>query len=108
MQSDPTAGEAAALLAAIVANQPTALEGAPVTPGAADAEQAGLAYRPNRARFDAAMRWLIDNEMLERDQEAEALLIHAKGLPDYDYGRAFRITDRGRGLLKQHAGGAGA
>jgi hypothetical protein len=52
-------------MAAIVANQLTALEGAPFTPGAADAERAGLEYHPNRARFDAAMGWLIDNEMLE-------------------------------------------
>ena len=110
MQIDPTAKVAAALIAAIVANQPTALEGAPFTPGAADAQRAGLDldYQPNRARFDAAMRWLIDNEMLERDKEAEALLIYAKGLPDYDYGRAFRITEHGRALLRQRAGEAGA
>jgi hypothetical protein len=108
MQSYRTAGDAATLLAATVANQPTALEGAPFTPGAADAERAGLEYHNNRARFDAAMWWLIDNEMLERDEKAEALLIHVKGLPDYDYGRAFRITERGRALLQQHAGGAGA
>ncbi len=95
-------------MAAIVANQPTALEGVPFSPGAADAQRAGLEYHPNRARFDAAMRWLIDNELLERDEEAEALLIHVKGLPDYGYGRAFGITERGRALLQQHAGGAGA
>jgi hypothetical protein len=108
MQSDPTAGDAAALMAAIVANQPTALEGAPFTPGPADAERVGLEYHPNRVRFDAEMRWLIDNELLERDEEAEALLIHVKGLPDYHYGRAFRITERGRALLRQRAGEAGA
>ncbi len=106
MQSARAAGDAAALMAAIVANQPTALEGAPFTPNAADAERARLEYHPNRARFDAAMRWLIDNEMLERDEQAEALLKHAKGLPHYDYGRAFKITERGRALLVQ-AGGAG-
>ena len=108
MQSDQTAGDAAALMAAIVANQPTALEGAPFTPGAADAERVGLEYHPNRARFDAAMWWLIDNEMLERDQEGEVLLIHVHGLPDYDYGRAFRITERGRAWLQQQAGAAAA
>ncbi len=108
MQTDRSARDAAALFAAIVANQPTVLEGAPSTPGGADAERAGLEYHPNRARFDAAMRWLIDNEMLERDAEAEALLMHVKGLPHYDYGRAFRITELGRALLLQHAGGAGA
>jgi hypothetical protein len=111
MQSDRTArADAVALLAAIVANQPTALEGAPFTPGVADAQRAGLDldYHPNRARFDAAMRWLIDNELLERDEETEGLLIHVKGLPHYDYGRAFRITERGRALLQQRAGEAGA
>src|SRR5215212_2945250 len=108
MQSDQTAGDAAALMAAIVANQPTALEGAPFTPGAANAERAGLEYHPNRARFDAAMWWLIDNEMLERDQEGEVLLIHVHGLPGYDYGRAFRLAEPGRAPLEQHARAAGA
>src|SRR5215212_5465196 len=107
MQSNRTAGDAAALLAAIVANQPTAWEGAPFTPGVADAQRVSLEYHPHCARFDAAMRWLINNELLERDEEAEALLTHVKGLPHYDYGRAFRITERGRALL-QRTGGAGA
>jgi hypothetical protein len=44
MQSDRSARDAATLLAAIVANQPIALEGAPFTPGVADAQRAGLDF----------------------------------------------------------------
>ena len=47
------------------------------------------------------MRWLVDNDMLERDEEAERLLGKGEGLPDYDFGSAFRITDSGRELLEE-------
>ena len=47
------------------------------------------------------MRWLVDNDMLERDEEAERLLGKGEGLPDYDFGSAFRITDYGRELLAE-------
>ncbi len=71
----------------------------PFTPSWADAERAGL----NRVRRDAAMRWLIDNNMLERDEEAENQRSKGKDLPDYDYvyGSMFRITDDGRELLEE-------
>jgi hypothetical protein len=45
------------------------------------------------------MRWLVDNDMLERDEETERLLGKGEGLPDYDFGSAFRTTDSGRELL---------
>jgi hypothetical protein len=40
---------------------------------------------------------------VERDEDAEHLLTNVdnvEGLADYDYGRAFRITERGRKILK--------
>jgi hypothetical protein len=47
------------------------------------------------------MWWLVDNNMLERDEEAENLLGKGEGLPDYDYGTVFRITASGRKLLEE-------
>jgi hypothetical protein len=49
------------------------------------------------------MWWLIENNLLEREEEAENLQDKGKGLPDYDYvyGSVFRITDPGRELLKE-------
>jgi len=53
-------------------------------------------------RRDAATRWLIDNNMLKRE-EAENQRGQGQEPPDYDYvyGSVFRITDPGRGLLKE-------
>ena len=71
----------------------------PFSPIGADAEEGGL----DRARRDAAMWWLIDNNLLEREEEAENLRDKGEGLPDYDYvyGSVFRITDQGRELLEE-------
>jgi len=54
-------------------------------------------------RRDAAIRWLIDNNMLERAEEAENQRDKGKEVPDddYVYGAVFRITDSGRELLKE-------
>jgi hypothetical protein len=64
----------------------------PFLPNAADAEMAGL----DRVRRDNAMRWLVDNDMLERNEEAENWLGSGQGFPDYDFGSAFTITDSRR------------
>jgi hypothetical protein len=50
------------------------------------------------------MRWLSDNNMLERDEEAENQRSKGKDLPDSDYvyGSVFRITDPGRELLEEN------
>jgi hypothetical protein len=105
MQNDQTTQDAKRLLAAISINHsearmvsPYGLD-RPFSPSWADAEQAGL----NRVRRDAAMRWLIENNLLEREEEAESLQDEGKGLPDYDYlyGSVFRITDSGRELLDE-------
>ena len=105
MQNDQTAQDARRLLVAFSTNHsearmvsPYGLD-RPFSPSWADAEQAGL----NRVRRDAAMRWLIENNLLEREEKAESLQDEGKGLPDYDYvyGSVFRITEPGRELLDE-------
>ena len=104
MQNDKTAQDARRLLVAISINHPEArmvspsMMDRPFSPSWADAEQAGL----DRVRRDAAMWWLVDNNLLERE-EAENLQSQGEGLPDYDYvyGSVFRITDDGRELLEE-------
>jgi hypothetical protein len=103
MQNDQSAQDAARLLVAFSTNREEAKMVSdskmdrPFAPNWADAEQAGL----DRVRRDNAMRWLVDNNMLEREEEAEKLLGTGEGLPDYDFGSAFRITDSGRELLEE-------
>jgi len=106
MQNDQSAQDARTLLVALSSNHPEARRASPFvgmdrpfSPSWADAEQAGL----DRVRRDAAIRWLIDNNMLERDEEAESLRDKGKEVPDddYVYGAVFRITDSGRELLKE-------
>jgi hypothetical protein len=107
MQNDQSAQDARTLLVALSTNHPEARRASPFvgmdrpfSPSWADAEQAGL----DRVRRDAAMRWLVDNNMLELQEEAENQRSEGnegKEPPDYDYvyGAVFRITDPGRELL---------
>src|SRR5215208_4318212 len=104
MQNDQTTQDAKRLLVALSTNHPEARVSSPsagmdrpFSPSWADAEQAGLA----RVRRDAATRWLIDNNMLKREDEAENLRDKGQGVPDYVYGSVFRITDDGRELLDE-------
>jgi hypothetical protein len=106
MQNDQTAKDARRLLVALSSNHPEARVASPFvgmdrpfSPGRADAEQAGLDW----VRRNAAIRWLVDNNMLEREEEAEKQGSKGKELPDHDYiyGSVFRITDPGRELLKE-------
>jgi hypothetical protein len=103
MHNDQSAQDAARLLVAFSTNHDEAKMVSdsemdrPFSPSWADAEQAGL----DRVRRDNAMRWLVENNMLEREEEAEKLLDTGEGLPDYDFGSAFRITDTGQELLKE-------
>ena len=104
MQNDQTTQDAKRLLVALSTNHPEARAASPsagmdrpFSPSWADAEQAGL----DRVRRDAAMRWLVDNNMLERDEQAENLLVTGEGLRDYDFGSVFRITDSGRELIER-------
>jgi hypothetical protein len=106
MQNDQTAQDAKRLLVALSRNHPEARAASPsagmdrpFSPSWADAEQAGL----DRVRRNNAMRWLIDNNLLVRDEQAENQRSKGKDLPDYDYvyGAVFRITDDGRELLAE-------
>ena len=93
LENDQTTQDAKRLLVALSTNHsearvasPAAGMDRPFSPSWADAEQAGL----DRVRRDAAMWWLIENNLLEREEEA-----------DYVYGSVFRITDDGRELLEE-------
>src|SRR5215204_3199494 len=105
MQNDQTTQDAKRLLAAMSINHAEARMVSsygldrPFSPSWADAEQAGL----DRVRRDGAMWWLIENNLLEREEEAESLQDEGKGLPDYVYlyGSVFRTTDDGRELLEE-------
>jgi hypothetical protein len=106
MHNDQSAQDARTLLVALSTNHPEARRASPFvgmdrpfSPSWADAEQAGL----DRVRRDNAMRWLIDNSMLELQKEAENQRAKEKEPPDddYVYGAVFRITDPGRELLKE-------
>jgi hypothetical protein len=106
MQNDQTTQDAKRLLVAMSTNHPEARVASPsagmdrpFSPSWADAEQAGL----DRVSRDAAIWWLIENNLLEREEEAENQRSKRKDLPDYDYayGSVFRITDHGRELLEE-------
>ena len=106
MHNDQSAQDARKLLVALSSNHPEARRASPFvgmdrpfSPSWADAEQAGL----DRVRRDNAMRWLIDNNMLKHEEEAENQRSEGKEPPDddYVYGAVFRITDSGRELLKE-------
>ena len=105
MPNDQSAQDARRLLVAFSTNHsearmvsPYGLD-RPFSPSWADAEQAGL----DRVRRDAAVWWLIENNLLEREEEAENPRDKGKGASDYDYvyGAVFRITDDGRELLEE-------
>jgi hypothetical protein len=103
MPNDLTAQDATRLLGAFSTNHAEARMVSPhemdrpFVPNWADAEQAGL----DRVRRDTAMRWLVDNDMLARDEKAEDLLVTGEGFPDYDFGLVFRITGSGGELLEE-------
>ena len=105
LENDQTTQDAKRLLVAISTNHAEARMASPYgldrpfSPSWADAEQAGL----DRVRRDAAMSWLIENNLLEREGGAENLRDKGKGLLDYDYvyGSVFTITDDGRELLEK-------
>jgi hypothetical protein len=100
MQNDQTTQDAKRLLVAMSINHSEARMASPYgldrpfTPSWADAEQAGL----DRVRRDAAVRWLVEKNMLERGEEAENLLGTEEGFHS-EYGSVFRITESGRELL---------
>src|ERR671911_3147852 len=106
MHNDQSAQDARKLLVALSSNHPEARRASPFvgmdrpfSPSWADAEQTGL----DRVRRDAAMRWLVDNNMLELQEEAENQRSEGKDLPDYDYvyGSVVRSQHPGGELVKE-------
>jgi hypothetical protein len=101
MPNDQTVKDATRLLKAFSTNHAEARMVSPhgmdrpFSPRWADADQAGL----DRARRDAAMRWLVEKNMLESEEEPENPLDTGEGFYS-KYGSVFRITDAGRELLK--------
>jgi hypothetical protein len=102
MQNDQTVQDATRLLGAFSTNHAEARMVSPhgmdrpFYPSWADAEQAGL----DRVRRDAAMRWLVEKNMLESEEEPENPLDTGEGFYS-EYGSVFRITDAGRELLEE-------
>ena len=102
MPNDQTAQDATRLLGAFSTNHRKLGWSARMgwtdrsTPSWADAEQAGL----NRVRRDTAMRWLVEKNMLESEEEPENPLDTGEGFHS-KYGSVFRITDAGRELLEE-------
>ena len=105
MQNDQSAQDAKRLLVAMSTNHAEARIASPYgldrpfSPSWADAEQAGL----DRVRRDNAIWWLIENNLLKREEEAEKLRDKGKGASDYDYvyGSVFTIIESGRELLEE-------
>ena len=102
MQNDQTAKDATRLLGAFSTNHAEARMVSPhgmdrpSYPSWADAEQAGL----DRVRRDAAIRWLVEENMLESEGEPENSLDTGEGFHS-EYGSVFRITEAGRELLEE-------
>jgi len=102
MQNDQTVKDATRLLRAFSTNHAEARMVSPhgidrpFSPRWADAEQAGL----DRVRRDAAMRWLVQKDMLQSEGEPENPLDTGEGFHS-EYGSVFRITDAGRELLEE-------
>ncbi len=96
MQDDAAAQDAAVLLASLATNHPEAMRGTAFTRSEDELRQVGL----NKDRFDNAMWWLIQYGFVERDEEAENLLGKVEDPTEYDYGLAFKITERGRKPLR--------
>jgi hypothetical protein len=100
--AEQAAQDATRLLVAFSTNHPEARMVSPhgldrpFYPSWADAEQAGL----NRVRRDTAMRWLVENNMLESEEEPENPLDTGGGFYS-KYGSVFRITDAGRELMEK-------
>jgi hypothetical protein len=89
-------GAARRLLRALNENQAYGRESAVVEPGEQEARDAGL--RPGSTLFRAAVWWLLDQEALVPDREANERARNAAGAQYGDF--AFRITRRGLDMLR--------
>jgi hypothetical protein len=84
------------LLRALSEHQAHGREGAAVKPGEVEAMGAGL--RPGSPLYRAAVWWLLDNEALVPDREANERLRNTAGAQHHDF--AFRLTRRGLDMLR--------
>jgi hypothetical protein len=84
------------LLRALNENQAHGREVAAVKPGEQEASDAGL--RPGSHLYRAAVWWLLDNDALVPDREANERLRNAAGAQHHDF--AFRLTRRGLDMLR--------
>jgi hypothetical protein len=84
------------LLRALSEHQAHGREGAAVKPGEEEAMSAGL--RPGSHLYRAAVWWLLDNEALVPDREANERLRNTVGAQHRDF--AFKITRRGLDMLR--------
>ena len=96
MQDDQAAQDAATLLASLARNHPEARRGTAFVLTEDEPRRARL----SQDRFDNAMWWLIQYGCVERDEEAENLLGNVEEPTEYDYGIAFKISERGRTALR--------
>ncbi len=95
MQHDQAVLDVPIVLAALIRNHPQISRGSSVTLAEDEPQRAGL----NKDRFDAVMWWLIEHELLERDEQAEHLSGDIVGLSEYDYGIAFKLAELVRVVL---------
>jgi hypothetical protein len=85
------------LLRALNENQAHGHEGSAVKPGEQEARDAGL--RPGSPLYRAAVWWLLDNDALVPDREANERLRNTVGAQHHDF--AFRLTRRGLDMLSR-------
>ena len=84
------------LLRAMSEHQGQGREGAVVEPGEQAARDAGL--RPGSSLYRAAVWWLLDNEALVPDREANEGARNAAGAQHSDF--TFKITRRGLDMVR--------
>jgi hypothetical protein len=94
--ADDVEGAARRLLRALNDNQAHGHEGAVVKPAEQEARDVGL--RPGSPLYRAAVWWLLDNDALVPDREANERLRNTVGAQHHDF--AFRLTRRGLDMLR--------
>ncbi len=86
------------LLRALNENQAHGRKGAMVELGEEE-EAMGAELRPGSRLYRAAVWWLLDNDALVPDREANERLRNAPGAQHHDF--AFRLTRRGLDMLRE-------
>jgi hypothetical protein len=94
--ADDVEGAARRLLRALNENQAHGREGAVVKPAEEETIVAGL--RPGSHLYRAAVWWLLDNDALVPDREANARVKNTVGAQHHDF--AFRLTRHGLDMLR--------